>query len=257
MTIASFAKAFRVPRSNPQFTPEMKVKKHAAGAPPRGLIHAPRRNSKGRFTPIKSDGDPSNRQRRVYTILHHMSGIRWRSTNTCVTHADYLCRTHRTELETENEAFFDRSEDGVDGRSFAERVDYDDSHYRIVLAPLDGDKIAASPGGMKGFVRETMAAVEKDLGVKISWVAVIHRKRDALHEKNHHAHVVLRAVDGRGHWFRISPEHEHTTLRECAQRAATRAIGEMPKDELQAYLDRKEARRERQRPKEREAEAGR
>lgn len=240
-----FARAFRSAVSNPEFTPEMKAKNARPGAPPRGLVHSPKGRNRGGFRPCTPKGDVTDTRRRVITKLHRMSGLRWRSVNGAPTHGRYLMREHRTGLASEAEAFFDGRAEGVDGVGFAERIQHDDHHYRVTIAPLDGDKLDAAEGGMQAYVRGVMASAEQDLRTRLEWVAVIHRKGDSANPANRHAHVILRGVTDRGQTLRLSEAYVRTGFKETCQRVATERLGRMSAAELKVYRERQAAKAER------------
>ena len=69
---------------------------------------------------------------------------------------------------------------------FLARSDGERHQFRLIIAAEDGAKFA----DLKPFIRDLMAKMEEDLGIKLDWVAVDH------HNTGHaHAHVVNRGRD--------------------------------------------------------------
>ncbi len=73
--------------------------------------------------------------------------------------------------------------DNADPESFAERCEDDRHHFRFIVSPDDAVEMA----DLKGFTRDLMAQVEKDLGTKLDWVAVDH-----WNTEHPHVHIIIR-----------------------------------------------------------------
>ena len=91
----------------------------------------------------------------------------------------------------------------------------DRHHYRIILSPEAGERVAS----MEAYTRGVMRDVSEHLGRELEWVAAIHTNTDQVH-----AHVALRGVaDGRE--LRLSRDTVSTGIRTLAQERATAELG--------------------------------
>lgn len=149
-------------------------------------------------------------------------------------HASYLQRDGG-EREGEKGRFYDAAQD--EARDAPERLqewaENDKRHFRLVLAPESGARIVAEDGHLKDFTRETMARIERDLGVKLDWLAIDHHNTD-----NPHTHVIVRGVRRDGVELIIPREYVSHGLREAAREVATERIGARGRDDERLKLDR-------------------
>ena len=120
--------------------------------------------------------------------------------------------------EGERGQFYDRDHDiAEDGRERLHDWDREDPrHFRIMLAPESGARIEK----LREFTREVMGGMERDLGLKLDWVAVDHHNTD-----NPHTHVILRGVREDGLDLHIPRDYMAHGLRYAARDAATELIG--------------------------------
>jgi type IV secretory pathway VirD2 relaxase len=137
-------------------------------------------------------------------------------------HAAYLERDGAAR-EGERGYFYDRTDDVLD--EARERLrDWaieDKRHFRLMLAPESGARLIGEDGDLKGYTRDVMARMERDLGVRLDWVAVDHHNTD-----NPHAHVILRGVRRDGVELVLPREYVAHGLREAARDVATERLGE-------------------------------
>src|SRR5262249_26041026 len=84
-----------------------------------------------------------------------------------------------------------------------------------------GARLIGEDGDLKTFTRGVMERMERDLGVKLDWVAVDHHNTD-----NPHAHVILRGVRHDGVELVVPREYVSHGLREAARDVVTGLIGE-------------------------------
>ncbi|MFN3463988.1 MAG: DUF3363 domain-containing protein [Terricaulis sp.] len=137
-------------------------------------------------------------------------------------HAQYLERDGAAR-EGERGQFYDRERDVAEDAR-AQLRDWsvgDKRHFRLMLAPERGARIVGEDGDLKDFTRSTMARVERDLGVKLDWVAVDHHNTD-----NPHVHVIVRGVRRDGAELLLPREYVSHGLREAARDVATDILGE-------------------------------
>ncbi len=98
-------------------------------------------------------------------------------------HVGYITRDG-TERDGSKGVLYDKEAKGVDAQKFNQDAEDDRRQFRIILSPEDGHELT----DMKETTREFMAGVERDLGVKLDWVAVDH------HNTAHpHTHIVIRS----------------------------------------------------------------
>ncbi|MBN8606447.1 MAG: DUF3363 domain-containing protein [Caulobacterales bacterium] len=147
-------------------------------------------------------------------------------------HASYLQRDG-AEREREKGRFYDAAQD--EARDAPERLqewaEKDKRHFRLVLAPESGARIVAEDGHLKDFTRETMARIERDLGVKLDWLGIDHHNTD-----NPHSHVIVRGVRRDGVELIIPREYVSHGLREAAREVATDRIGARGRDDERLKL---------------------
>jgi len=162
------------------------------------------------------------RQRVVAKLSFHKHGFGAGGGGKLMAHAQYLERDGAAR-EGEKGQFYDREQDAAgDARERLREWGSDDKrHFRLMLAPESGARLAGEEGGLKDFTRETMARVERDLGVKLDWVAVDHHNTD-----NPHTHVIIRGVRRDGAELLLPREYVSHGLREAARDVATGILGE-------------------------------
>lgn len=136
-------------------------------------------------------------------------------------HAHYLQRDGASR-ENARGQFFDKDLDIADDAG-VRLQDWagDPRHFRIMLAPESGARLLEDPSGLMDFTRQTMARMERDLGVGLDWLAVEHHNTD-----NPHVHVILRGVREDGVELRLPRDYIGHGLRESARGVATELLGE-------------------------------
>lgn len=149
-------------------------------------------------------------------------------------HASYLQRDG-AEREGEKGRFYDEREDEVmDAQDrLQDWAQNDRRHFRITLAPESGARLLAEDGHLKEFTRETMARMERDLGVQLDWVAIDHHNTD-----NPHTHVIVRGLRRDGVELIIPREYVSHGLREAARDVATDRIGARGREDERLRLER-------------------
>lgn len=135
-----------------------------------------------------------------------------------VAHVRYLGRDGAGQ-DGEAGKFFDRSSDAVDGaertRDWAEHR----HHFRFIVSPEHGDRIA----DLRDYTRDVMGRVCADLGEpNLPWMAVCHFDTDQPH-----AHVLMPGRRANGRDLVIPRDYVAYGFRARAQEAAQERLGDL------------------------------
>ena len=98
--------------------------------------------------------------------------------------------------------------------------------FKLIISPEFGERL-----DLKAHTRNLMERMERDLGTKLEWVAIIHRNTE-----HPHVHVALRGRDERGIALRLPREYIKNGIRQHADALATEQLG------YRTQLDAEEAR---------------
>lgn len=123
--------------------------------------------------------------------------------------------------------FYDRDAEGIDGGTRAQAwAKSDKRHFRIILAPEEGERLR----DLTGYTREVMARAEAELGTRFSWVAVNH------HDTGHaHTHIILRGRRANGQDLILPRDFIRHRMRDIARDVATEWLGRRtPEQEREA-----------------------
>ncbi|MBB2199911.1 MAG: DUF3363 domain-containing protein [Gluconacetobacter sp.] len=123
---------------------------------------------------------------------------------------------------------FDAGSDEADSKAFAERCEDDRHHFRFIVSPED----AARMEDLRGFARELMQDMERDLGTKLDWVGVDHWNTD-----NPHVHILVRGVADDGKDLVISRAYISQGLRDRAAERVTLELGPRSEQEIRTALE--------------------
>lgn len=137
-------------------------------------------------------------------------------------HLRYLVRDGVTR-DGQPAKLYDRDGEDVDGAAFTARGAGDRRQFRFIVAPEDG----ADLSDMRGFSRDLMEQMERDLGTKLDWVAVDH-----FNTGHPHSHVVVRGKDEFGKDLIIAQDYLTHGLRHRAQDLATLELGLQTQQEV-------------------------
>jgi type IV secretory pathway VirD2 relaxase len=131
-------------------------------------------------------------------------------------HGRYLAR-QGAQLEDMPGLGFDATDDDLNISKTLRgwQEDGDPRLWKIIISPEMAHKL-----DLKEHVKSVMGHAEKDLGVKLEWVAIDHYNTD-----NFHAHVVIRGVDKDGKELRINKEYFTQGFRQRSIQEATRVLG--------------------------------
>jgi len=116
--------------------------------------------------------------------------------------------------------------DENDIKEFVERGTSCPHQFRFIVSPENGAKL-----DMEVFAKKFINALEKDLGTRLDYVAVVHYDTD-----NPHIHFVVNGKSDKGKDLRIHPEYLKNGIRARGSEIATRSLGLRPELELQSAL---------------------
>ncbi len=194
----------------------------------RGLLSG---RAKPPVRPFVGDG----RQRVVVKVSFHKHGFAGASAGgKLIAHGGYLQRDG-AEREGEKGRFYDADHDVAENapERLREWAQEDRRHFRIMLAPESGARFVGEEGGLKDYTRETMARMERDLGVKLDWLGIDHHNTD-----NPHTHVIVRGVRRDGGALVLPRAYVSHGLREAAREVATDRLGARGREDERLKLDR-------------------
>ena len=146
-------------------------------------------------------------------------------------HARYLEQGHGHE-KGHKESGFDAQYECVNVSHAARNwvLAKDRLHWRLILSPDDVERI-----DLRQHAREVMAQMEKDLGTRLTWVAIEHDNTD-----HRHVHIMLRGVrqeyDRNGKCLPLTMDREYVSrgIREISEGLVERQLG--PRTERE-YLE--------------------
>ncbi len=158
-------------------------------------------------------------------IVRHRGG-RFRSAPLSK-HVAYLKREGVTR-DGADARMFNATSDDADTKAFAERCEEDRHHFRFTVSPEDAGRMA----DLRAFTRELIADAERDLGVRLDWVAVDHWNTD-----NPHIHVLVRGRVDDGQDLVISRDYISQGFRGRAAERVTLELGPRSEPEIRAGLE--------------------
>lgn len=139
-------------------------------------------------------------------------------------HVAYLGRSGAG-VEGARPDFFDRTDDRVEAALEARGWIEDRHHFRFIISPEHGDRIA----DLRGYVREVMGRVSADLGEPdLGWVATCHYDTDQPH-----AHVLVRGRRAGGRDLVIPRDYMGYGFRARAQEVAQERLGDLSRVEAE------------------------
>ena len=143
-------------------------------------------------------------------------------------HLGYLRREGVTR-DGEKAKLFGPESDDVDPKAFAERGEDDRHHFRFIVSPDDAVEMA----DLKGFTRDLMSQVEKDLGTQLDWVAVDH-----WNTEHPHIHIIIRGRTDDGQDLVIDRDYIKQGMRDRTQDLITQELGLRTDLEIRRTLER-------------------
>lgn len=149
------------------------------------------------------------------TVVVKARVVRHGARSTLGAHLTYLSRDG-VDRDGAPGRLFDREGGAADPKAFATRTADDRHHFRFIVSPEDADRLA----DLKGFARELMATMERDLGTRLDWVGVEH-----WNTPHPHLHLIVRGVDARGADLVIARDYIGHGLRARAEGLVERELG--------------------------------
>ncbi|WP_191558225.1 DUF3363 domain-containing protein [Brevundimonas aurantiaca] len=139
-------------------------------------------------------------------------------------HIAYLGRMGAGE-DGEKAVFFGPAREGVDASGATEGWAKDRHHFRFIISPEHGDRIA----DLQGYTREVMSRVADDLGEpRLNWIAVCHFDTDQPH-----AHVLVRGRRSDGRDLVIPRDYIGYGFRARAQEVAQERLGDLSRQDAE------------------------
>ncbi|UNC15923.1 DUF3363 domain-containing protein [Acidiphilium multivorum] len=118
-------------------------------------------------------------------------------------------------------------ENEADGRAFIERGREDRHQFRFIVAPEDSVEM----DDLRGFTRDLMRQMERDLDTRLDWIAVDH------HNTGHpHTHIIVRGVLDDGRILNIAGDYIAHGIRHRASELVTLELGPQTEIDLQNKL---------------------
>jgi type IV secretory pathway VirD2 relaxase len=142
-------------------------------------------------------------------------------------HVAYLCRAGAGQDGARPE-FFDRQSDGVDGAVATHGWGDDRHHFRFIVSPEHGDRIA----DLRSYTRAVMGRVADDLGQpQLAWIGTCHFDTDQPH-----SHVLVRGRRASGRDLVIPRDYIAYGFRARAQEVAHEILGDLSRAEAERRI---------------------
>lgn len=170
---------------------------------------------------------PSPTARRIL-IKSRLVNLKQAGRRSTQKHLKYIERDGVTNDGAATQAYGPHAE-VVDTDAFEARGCKDRHQFRFIVSPEDAIELE----DLRGFTRDLMSRMEKDLGTRLDWVAVDHWNTD-----NPHMHIVLRGKDQEGRDLIIARDYISHGMRARASELATEWLGPRTEREIRAGLTR-------------------
>ena len=142
-------------------------------------------------------------------------------------HVSYLARSGAG-AEGARPEFFDRTDDAVDSGAKTSAWTGDRHHFRFIISPEHGSRIA----DLKVYVRGVMGRVSADLGEpKLGWIGTCHFDTDQPH-----AHVLVRGRRADGRDLVIPRDYVGYGFRARAQETAQQLLGDLSRADAERRI---------------------
>ncbi|MEH2708522.1 MULTISPECIES: relaxase/mobilization nuclease domain-containing protein [Bradyrhizobium] len=206
----------RAQRAKPFIAQALAAAQRAGGGISRAghlVSHRHSRFGRGRLASVRANRLLTGRSRLV-TIKTRV--VRHRARSAPLTaHLGYLRREGVTR-DGEKAHLFGPDTEDADPKAFAERCQNDRHHFRFIVSPEDAPEMT----DLKGFARELVGQMEKDLGTRLDWLGVDH-----WNTQHPHVHIIVRGVAEDGQDLVISRDYIKEGMRARAQDLVTHELG--------------------------------
>ncbi|RWO70211.1 MAG: DUF3363 domain-containing protein [Mesorhizobium sp.] len=152
----------------------------------------------------------------------------FRGSTPLAAHLKYLRREGVTR-DGEKATMFGPDADEVDHDDFSDRCRDDRHHFRFIVSPDDAHEL----GDLRGFARELVFEMERDLGTKLDWVGVDH-----WNTEHPHVHVLVRGVADDGENLVISRDYIRQGMRDRACDILTQTLGLRTEQDIRQTIER-------------------
>ncbi len=119
--------------------------------------------------------------------------------------------------------------DEVNHDAFAERCKDDRHHFRFIVSPDDAHEL----GDLKGFARDLMVDMQRDLGTRLDWIGVDH-----WNTGHPHIHILVRGVTDDGENLVISRDYIRQGMRDRASDILTQTLGLRTDQDIRRTIER-------------------
>jgi type IV secretory pathway VirD2 relaxase len=163
------------------------------------------------------------RRRSVVKIAYNRQrGKPWRE------RAQYLTREH-AQTPGQHGIGFDADHDQIDIEAIADSWQKagDPLLWRFIISPEDSDRI-----DLREHARELAAAMERDLGTKLEWIAIDHHPDD----EDDHVHLFIRGVRDNGQELKLDRDYISHGIRDISQSLVEHQLG--PRNEHEMLVGR-------------------
>ena len=161
------------------------------------------------------------RSRRVIVKVR-LVRLRGKASGAVATHLRYLVRDGVVAPDGTPGQAYDTETTAADVKAFEARCRADRHQFRFIVSPEDAVQLE----DLRGYTRELVTRMERDLQTRLEWVAVDHWDTD-----NPHTHVVVRGVDQTGRDLVIDRHYLSHGMRQRACELASEWLG--PRTELE------------------------
>ena len=143
-------------------------------------------------------------------------------------HLTYLRREGVTR-DGEKAQLFGPDNDRINPKEFAARCDGDRHHFRFIVSPDDATEML----DLKGFTRDLVAQMQKDLDTKLDWAGVAH-----WNTEHPHIHLIVRGVRDDGKNLVIARDYIKEGMRDRARDLITQELGPRTEQDIRRELER-------------------
>ncbi|MER9947329.1 DUF3363 domain-containing protein [Mesorhizobium sp. M0047] len=194
----------------------------------KGQITSPRASTfgRGRSASIRANRLINGRSRGVVVkarIIRQFKG-----STPLAAHLKYLRRDGVTR-DGEKAKMFGPDTGKADHDAFSDRCKEDRHHFRFIVSPDD----AAEVGDLKGFARNLMTDMQRDLGTRLDWIGVDH-----WNTEHPHVHILVRGVADDGENLVISRDYIRQGMRDRASDILTQTLGPRTDHDIRRTIER-------------------